>query len=99
MARKPSGASARKAKTAAAHERFCTPPCRGTDLEEIWEFIAADSVDAADQIVEEIHRAIKALIPFPQQGYARPDLSSRPLRFQAVRSFLIVYAPEEELSR
>jgi plasmid stabilization system protein ParE len=44
----------------------------------------------------EIYEAIRALVPFPQQGHRRPDLTSRPLRFHPVRDFLIVYAPDEK---
>jgi len=75
---------------------FVLHPAALADLEEIWEFIAADNVDAADRVLMEIHEAIRALVRFPQQGHIRSDLSSRPLRFQPVRSFLIAYAPEEE---
>jgi plasmid stabilization system protein ParE len=67
-----------------------------SDLEEIWEFIAEVSLDSADRVLQEIHDAICALVPFPRQGHVRPDLTSRPLRFHSVRSFLIVYASEEE---
>jgi len=66
------------------------------DLEEIWEFIAADNLDAADRVLQEIHDAMRALVPFPQQGHIRPDLTSRPLRFHTVREFLIAYAPDEK---
>jgi plasmid stabilization system protein ParE len=66
------------------------------DLEEIWEYIAADNVDAADRFREEIYGAIKSLVPFPYVGHSRPDLSSRPLRFQTVRDFVIAYAPDEK---
>ncbi len=65
------------------------------DINEIWDFIAVDSVDAADRIVEEIFDGIRALVPFPRQGHCRPDLTSRPLRFVRVRDYLIAYAPEE----
>jgi plasmid stabilization system protein ParE len=41
-------------------------------------------------------RAISSLVPFPHQGHKRPDLTTRPLRFQAVRDYLIAYAPEEK---
>ncbi|HUI74365.1 MAG TPA: type II toxin-antitoxin system RelE/ParE family toxin [Candidatus Acidoferrum sp.] len=75
---------------------FVLHPASLADLEEIWEFIAADNVDAADRVLMEIHEAIHALVRFPQQGHIRSDLTSRPLRFQPVRSFLIAYAPEEE---
>ncbi|MBI4464642.1 MAG: type II toxin-antitoxin system RelE/ParE family toxin [Acidobacteria bacterium] len=67
-----------------------------TDLSEIWEFIAEDNRDAADRVLGEIHETIRALVPFPHQGHMRPDLTARPLRFQAVRDFLIVYAPDEK---
>lgn len=66
------------------------------DLDDIWEYIAADSIDAADRVREEIHQALSALVPFPHQGHRRPDLTSRPLRFTTVREYLIAYAPDEK---
>lgn len=65
------------------------------DLDEIWEFIAEDSLDGADRVREEIYQAIRALVPFPHQGHRRTDLTSRPLRFRRVRDYLIAYAPDE----
>jgi plasmid stabilization system protein ParE len=35
------------------------------DLDEIWDFIAADSPDAADRVIGEIIDAIDAPVPFP----------------------------------
>ena len=75
---------------------FVLHPDAPTDLTEIWEFIAADNPAAADRVLDEIHEAIRALIPFPQVGHRRPDLTSRPLRFHPVRDFLITYAPDEK---
>lgn len=66
------------------------------DLDEIWEFIRADNLDAADRVIAEILSAIRALIQFPRQGHRRPDLTSRPLRFIRVREYLIAYAPDEK---
>jgi plasmid stabilization system protein ParE len=66
------------------------------DVDEIWEFIRADNLDAADRMIAEILAAIAALVPFPGQGHRRPDLTSRPLRFIFVREYLIAYAPEEK---
>jgi plasmid stabilization system protein ParE len=66
------------------------------DLEEIWEFIRADNLDAADRVIAEILSAIHALVSFPGQGHARPDLTSRPLRFVLVREYFIAYAPDEK---
>jgi antitoxin ParD1/3/4 len=53
------------------------------DLNAIWEFIAEDSVDAADRVID----AIEALVPFPDQGHRRPDLTVRPLRFTNVANY------------
>jgi plasmid stabilization system protein ParE len=67
-----------------------------TDLDEIREYIAEDNPDAADRMIIEIFESIRALVPFPHQGYRRPSLTSRPLRFKLVREYVIVYAPEKQ---
>lgn len=66
------------------------------DLDEIWEHIRAENLDAADRVIAEILPAIRALLPFPFQGHSRPDLTARPLRFALVRQYLIAYAPDEK---
>ncbi len=38
---------------------FVLHPQAYTDLEEIWEYIAADSLEAADRLREEIYEAIQ----------------------------------------
>jgi antitoxin ParD1/3/4 len=75
---------------------FVLHPEACKDLEEIWEYIAADSLDAADRIREEIYESIQSLVPFPHVGHSRPDLTIRPLRFQVVRDYVIAYAPDEK---
>ena len=74
---------------------FALHPRAFADLEEIWEYIAADSLDSADGVLEEIYKTIRSLGPFPQVGHIRSDLTSKPVRFQPVRDFLIAYAPDE----
>jgi plasmid stabilization system protein ParE len=66
------------------------------DLDEIWEYIATESIDAADRVIDEIYDAIKSVVPFPYIGHQRPDLTTRPLRFQTVREYVIGYAPDEK---
>jgi len=61
----------------------------GRDLDEIWDFIAEDSSDAADRVIGEILDRIDALVPFPHQGHKRPDLTPLPLRFITVYDYLI----------
>jgi plasmid stabilization system protein ParE len=75
---------------------FVLHPQASADLDEIWGYIAADNIDAADRIREEIYESIQSLVPFPYIGHNRPDLTSRPLRFQSLREFVIVYAPDEK---
>jgi plasmid stabilization system protein ParE len=71
-------------------------PEAAVDLDEIWDFIAEDNLDAADRVIADILASIDALVPFPHQGHKRPDLTSRPLRFTVVGEYLIAYAPEEK---
>jgi plasmid stabilization system protein ParE len=40
-----------------------------SDLDEIWDFIAADSPSAADGVIAEIVAGIDGLVPFPHQGH------------------------------
>jgi plasmid stabilization system protein ParE len=47
-------------------------------------------------VIEEILAAIRALVPFPNRGHRRLDLTSRPLRFIRVRDYLIAFAPDEK---
>lgn len=66
------------------------------DLNDIWDYIAQDNPDAADRVTNEIVSAVEALVPFPNRGHVRPDLTARALRFIAVREYLIAYAPDEK---
>ena len=66
------------------------------DLDEIWDFIGSDSLEAADRLIAEIVDAVDALVPLPHIGHRRPDLTGRPLRFISVREYLVAYAPEEK---
>ncbi len=79
-----------------ASQGFELHPEAGQDIVDIWEYIAQDSPLSAKRVREEILDAIRKLVDFPEQGHVRPDLTSRPLRFQVVRDFLIAYAPGEK---
>jgi toxin ParE1/3/4 len=75
---------------------FVFHPEACNDLDEIWEYIAADNVEAADRVLEEIVDVIRSTVSLPHQGHRRPDLTSRPIRFRVVRDFLIAYADDEQ---
>ena len=83
-------------RAALVHERICPPPGGVQRCGRNLGNIAADSLEAADGVREEIYDAIQSLVPFPYIGHSRPDLTSRPLRFQSVRDYVIAYAPDEK---
>jgi plasmid stabilization system protein ParE len=71
-------------------------PGAAQDIAEIWQFIAEDNLIAAARFREDILESIGKLAMFPHQGRERPDLTSRPLRFQTIRDYLIASAPDEK---
>ena len=46
------------------------------DLDEIWEYIAEDNIDAADRVLADIHATLSTLVASPQIGHRRPDQTS-----------------------
>ena len=74
---------------------FVLHPSALTDLDEIWDFIAADNLTAADRILEELFEVMSSLASFPRMGHSRQELTSRPLLFHPVQSLVLVYAPDE----
>ena len=79
-----------------ADQGFELHPGAAVDITDIWEFIAKDNPLAAKRVREAILDSIRKLVLFPNQGHQRTDLTSRPLRFQTVRDYLIAYAPDEK---
>jgi plasmid stabilization system protein ParE len=77
-------------------QEFDLHPGAAQDITDIWEYIAEDNPEAARRFREEILGTIRKLVPFPHQGFKRPNLTSRRLRFQTVRDYLIAYAPDEK---
>ena len=51
------------------------------DLDDIWEHIAADDIDAADHWVEKLFDAFEALGQTPGMGHRREDLTEYPVSF------------------
>jgi plasmid stabilization system protein ParE len=64
------------------------------DLDDIWEYIAADSIDAADRWIEKLFDAFEALGRAPGMGHRREDLTSYPVLFWPVGAYLIIYRAE-----
>src|SRR5207249_7823671 len=86
-----------RAPTIGRMSGYAFHPDAFADLDEIWEYIAQDNVDAADRVLADIHSTLTLLAGSPQIGHRRPDLTTRPLRFHVARDeYLIAYAPDEK---
>ena len=75
---------------------FVLHPDALADLNQVWEFTAPHNPGAVDRVLTKFSTQWVLLVSFPEIGHVRADLKSWPLRFRAVRDFLIVYAPDEE---
>ena len=75
--------------------RYTFTRVAAADVEGIWDFIAADSVAAADGVIEDIRSAVEALADLPGMGHSRDDLADETLRAWPVHSYLIVYRADE----
>jgi plasmid stabilization system protein ParE len=61
------------------------------DLQDIWDFVALDNENAADQLEDEFFSAFEKLAQHPRMGHTRPDIGERAVRFWPAGSYLIVY--------
>lgn len=61
------------------------------DLDDIWEYIAADDVDAADRFIGKLVDALEELGRTPGMGHKREDLTAYAVLFWPVGSYLIIY--------
>lgn len=75
-------------------KRFRLSPQAEQDLEEIGDYIARDSVDAAVKVLRDIDKAISRLADMPHIGHTRDDLPDQTLRVWLVHSYLIIYRPD-----
>jgi antitoxin ParD1/3/4/toxin ParE1/3/4 len=69
------------------------------DLEEIWEYIAHDNIDAADRWVGKLFDAFAALARTPAMGHKRKDLTEYPVLFWPVGAYLILYRVQNRSSK
>ena len=61
------------------------------DLDDIWEYIAQDSVEAADRLLAEIFEGFELLARNPGIGHRREDLTNYPVLFWPIGNYLIIY--------
>lgn len=61
------------------------------DLEDIWDYIATDDVDAADRWIAKLFDAFDALARMAGVGHRREDLTDYSVLFWTVGAYLIIY--------
>lgn len=61
------------------------------DLNAIWEYIALDSIDAADRWIAKLFEAFESLAHNSGLGHRRQDLTPLPVCFWPVERYLIIY--------
>jgi plasmid stabilization system protein ParE len=64
------------------------------DLQELWDYIATENLDAADRMIDTLFAAFERLAVMPGLGHRRKDLTDRPLRFWTVDTYLVIYRAE-----
>ena len=77
--------------------RYTLSPEAFQDLQDIWEFIAQDNLDAADRVQAQFFEAFNGLAEMPKSGHRREDLTDLPVLFWPVGSYLIIYRAETPL--
>ncbi|MGA7078538.1 MAG: type II toxin-antitoxin system RelE/ParE family toxin [Terriglobales bacterium] len=61
------------------------------DLDNIWDYIAEDNIDAADQWIDKLFDAFDAIGNMPGIGHKREDLTAYPVLFWPVGAYLVIY--------
>jgi plasmid stabilization system protein ParE len=65
------------------------------DLDDIWEYIARDSIEAADRWVGKLFD-VRGTFADSRMGHKREDLTQYPVLFWPVGSYLIIYRAERQ---
>lgn len=72
--------------------RFRKLPRADLDLDSIWNFIAADDIQAADRQINRIGEVFQMLVGNPLAGRERPELR-KDLRSFPIGSYVVFYLP------
>ncbi len=64
------------------------------DIDDIWNHIAQDSIDAADRLTAKLLDSFEALARHPGMGHKREDLTNHPVLFWPVGNYLVIYQAE-----
>ena len=75
-------------------KRFILTPRARQDLNDIWDYIANDNIEAANRVLDALDNAMIKLAKNPGIGHRRDELTDKRHRFLLVYSYLIVYRHE-----
>ena len=75
-------------------KRFILTPRANQDVNDIWDYIADDNIEAADRVLEALDKAMVRLAKNPGIGHFREEPMDKRHRFFLVYSYLIVYRHE-----
>jgi len=70
-------------------------PAAIADLDSIWDYIARDSIEAADRVLDELDDLFQHLTKNPKIGELQPNLADGRYRRFTYRSYVIYYRPIE----
>ncbi|MCO6392743.1 type II toxin-antitoxin system RelE/ParE family toxin [Aliihoeflea aestuarii] len=70
--------------------RIVRTPAAETDLIDIWIYIAADNIPAADRLLDAIGNRIEQLKSHPFSGAARPDIAPD-ARLLPIGNYVVLY--------
>ena len=76
-------------------KRFRVADAARTDLDNIWNYIAHDDLEAADRFVRLLISKFPILASMPEMGLKRDELSPG-LRIFPVHNYIIFYRPIKE---
>ena len=75
-------------------KRFILTPRAKQDVNDIWDYIANDNIEAADRVLDALDNAMIKLAKNPGIGHRRDELTDKRHRLLLVYSYLIVYRHE-----
>ena len=76
---------------------YILTPEADQDLDDIWEYIALDDIEAADRWDGKLRDAFDLLARNPRAGHTRKDLSDEPVLFWPVGAYRIIYRIQQDV--
>jgi plasmid stabilization system protein ParE len=77
---------------------YVVSPEADEDIFEVWRYLYERAgVEIANRVESELYSAFDALAQNPRIGHKRSDLTSHPVLFFTVYSYMIVYRPRTPL--